>query len=311
MSVSIVSTYASSSFFTNAAAKATMKTAYQSLLDTLPTSYELLSLETSAGQTNIVRLGPSDGTPLLLLHARHSCAPLILHQYAELLTQFRVYAIDLPGQPNLSAEVRLSVSTDAYGQWMFEILTRLGIWHATLVGVDLGAFVALKSLVFDERRIAAAYLIAPLGVHTEVWWRQYWYLQRPLQRFVRRRQVRHLHQLADVLWKEYDQETLTYWKAVLPGYSPDKNKMPSLAYSATRRIKTPVYCFAGNQDWYFTNRNWSTIAQKLLPSLECCVTLKNSKHFPSATDTDLIVDCIKTTSHAYRTTPGSLASPKR
>lgn len=209
------------SFFVPLAARAKMEELYQTYLERLPPGTELLSVETSFGRTNVVQLGKPGAPALVLLHGRNACAPLVIPHFQELLPQFRLYAIDLPGQPNLSAEVRLPAQTNTYGQWMHELLSKLGIWYANLVGIDLGAYAILKSLQFDARRVAAAYLITPIGLHSANRWQHYWLLERPFSRFSKKPSPKNLRQLTEGLWQRPDEDLLAFWEELLPQYELD------------------------------------------------------------------------------------------
>ncbi|MGH1436706.1 MAG: alpha/beta fold hydrolase [Lewinella sp.] len=137
---------------------------YFNKLDELATPYQSTSIETSFGDTHIVFLGPSDKPPLVLLHEAQSNAALMIEAFKGLLQDFRVYAIDILGETNLSAPFSLPKTDESYAQWMFELLTRLNIEEGTLVGLEKGGFIAWKSLDFLKNRITRAFLIAPAGV---------------------------------------------------------------------------------------------------------------------------------------------------
>lgn len=285
------------SFFKTSAAQAKMEEAYQTIVERLPGSSELVSIDTSFGLTNVVRMGITTGPALVLLHARNSCAPLMLRHFLALLPDFRIYAIDLPGHPNLSSEMRLLARTNAYGQWMYEVLSKLGIWHANLVGIDIGAYAVLKSLLFDARRIAAAYLITPLGLHTANRWQHYWQFQRPLQRYIRTPSPLNLRELADQLWQAPDEDMLSFWAAVLPDYTPDSSYLPSLNHQALSKLTTPIYCFIGSNESYFSKQE--TFNQ--IPSLRSTIILPNFGYLPSPSAFPLIIEHIKNTFHEHRT----------
>lgn len=152
------------SLFDNPQAKVNIEKLYHQQLENLGVGYEFRLVETSFGNTNIIITGAVDKPPLVLLHGTNSCAPIALEGLLGLKNEFRIYAIDIIGQPNLSAATRLNKKDNTYGQWMYEILSCLNLWQVTLVGSSLGGFISWKTIVFDERRIANIFLIAPEGI---------------------------------------------------------------------------------------------------------------------------------------------------
>lgn len=284
------------SFFATPTARLKMEKAYQTYLDRLPAGAELLSIDTSYGSTNVLRIGTPGDPALVLLHARNACAPLAMHHFLDLLPHFRIYAIDLPGQPNLSVEIRLPPRTNAYGQWMHELLSKLGIWYANLVGIELGAYAALKSLTFDARRVAAAYLVTPLGLHTSSKWQHYWRQQRLFTRFLRNPLSGNLDKLASRMWQERDDEMLGFWEETLPNYSADLSYIPAIPHDNLSGLTTPIYCFVGSDDQYFSMRT----EHLQIPSLQSTTVLPNCGYLPSPTAYALIVKHLQNTFREHR-----------
>jgi pimeloyl-ACP methyl ester carboxylesterase len=68
--------------------------------------YEKISLETSYGSAFAIACGEKSLPPLFLLHGSSSNSAMWISDAAEYAKHFRVYALDLPGEPGRSAEVR-------------------------------------------------------------------------------------------------------------------------------------------------------------------------------------------------------------
>ena len=231
-----------------------MENSYQQLLDYLPLSYELFAIDTTFGMTNIVSTGKRGGPPLVLLHGRHSCAPLVLHQFKDLLYSHQTYAVDIPGQPNWSTEIRLSTKSDAYAQWMYEILSRLRLQHAILIGIELGALIAYKSFHFDNQYIAEAYLIAIASSGIRDRWQYYWCEQRPLYNFCRSGKASWLDLYSKHTKQPVDSLSFSYWQKLLPYYLPDLHQPPSISRQAIERIDKPIYHFNDWNAWKTRNK---------------------------------------------------------
>ncbi|QGY42204.1 hypothetical protein GM418_00595 [Maribellus comscasis] len=67
---------------------------------------------------------------MVLLHDSNSCAPAAIEILIDLTRNFRIYAVDIPGQSNLNEEFLLDVNDNSYGKWMYEILSRLAVKNA-------------------------------------------------------------------------------------------------------------------------------------------------------------------------------------
>lgn len=142
---------------------------YWHKLDELPVRYELMLIETTFGDTNIAITGTENKQALVLLHGATTSASLAFETLKELVNDFKIYAVALPDQPNPSAEIMLNLQDSSYGKWMFEILSRLGVLNVILLAFEWDGFVALKTLAFDEKRIAKTFLVAPVGIIKPNW----------------------------------------------------------------------------------------------------------------------------------------------
>lgn len=150
-------------FYSSLDAKKEIEKQYWHKLDEFPISYELIRIETTYGDTQIVITGEKENPPLVLLYGL-SGTSFAGDTTLNLVNNFRIYAVNVLFQTKLSDECGLSVNDDSYGKWMYEIMSRLGVRNVFLTGIFLGGFVALKTLAFDETKIAKAFLINPTGL---------------------------------------------------------------------------------------------------------------------------------------------------
>lgn len=272
------------SFFYSAGAKKEMIRLYFQKLDKLPIRYELMKIETTFGDTNLVITGPKEKPALVLLHGANACAPLAIDAMIGLVNDFRIYAVDIPGQPNLSEEFRLNAEDNSYGEWMYEILSRLGIYNTTLVGISLGGFIALKTLTFDEKRIARAFLISPAGIlngnplelFLKVCLRIKWYRMM--------KNTKHIRQVFEAVYSENDGFAEAFLAMIGLNYRIDFSSFPSISKQEAAKVKTPLTVFSAQSDILFPGERLLKRAKCLFPSLTDVVLLKDSKHIPSKTD---------------------------
>lgn len=143
-----------------------LQAVYCDKLDSLQIPYQKVTVESTFGDTSVILTGSEGKDPLVILHAENSAAPFALEVLHDLHDAFRIIAIDLPSSIGHLIGTKSIVEVDMIEQWLFEILTWLNIENITIVGISFGAFMAIRSMAFDSRRIKRAILIAPLGLTT-------------------------------------------------------------------------------------------------------------------------------------------------
>lgn len=137
---------------------------YDAKLNELSIPFTNRVINTQFGDTNVIVAGDSSKPPIIVIHGSNGCAPVALETYADLLDSFSVYAVDVLAQPNKSAETRLSMKDDSYGQWMNEVIEKLALEAVTMAGFSFGGLVILKTLIHNEHKIKEVYLSAPAYV---------------------------------------------------------------------------------------------------------------------------------------------------
>lgn len=281
------------SFFNNQQAEKEVELLYHNKLDELGIGYEFQKIETSFEDTNIIMTGEEGKPPLVLLHGSNGCAPIAIEALVGLVKDFRIYAIDIVGQPNLSAATRPSMQNDDYGKWMFEILSRLNIWDAILVGISFGGFISWKTLVFDARRISRTFLIVPAGIVNGNPLKAFWKIFLPMKLYKWWKNKKYVHQFLNELFTENDEFAFSYLSKVFLHFEMDFSPIPLIKYNEAKKITTPIYVVAAGDDLLFPGRKMLKRIKKIIPSLDGNLLLENSKHVPNQDGNDQIIEFIK------------------
>jgi pimeloyl-ACP methyl ester carboxylesterase len=140
---------------------------YQEVLKRWPVESEQLRVPTREGDTFVIASGPADAPPLVLLHGSAFNSAMWLGDVAAWSAHFRVYAVDVIGQAGASAPSRPPYDSEAYALWLDDVLDALAVPRASLVGLSLGAWIALDYAIRRGARAASLVLLCPAGVGRE------------------------------------------------------------------------------------------------------------------------------------------------
>lgn len=257
---------------------------YFEKLRALQIPYEFQTVETSYGDTNILTSGDLRKPPLVLVHGYYSCAPAAIEALLPLQAHFRIFAIDIPGQPNLSAAFRPAADGKAYGQWLYEVLSRLHISGALLVGISYGGYIAARALALNRRKIAKAILLVPAGIVGAS------ALQWPFKAawlyncLMGRKSSTQAEKRAALLVADRDDFAYRYLTAVLRNHTPNFTRAPRLRRSETAAITTPLYLVAAEKDVLYPGKRLLRRARRLFPSLAGELLLEGATHMPGQGD---------------------------
>ena len=137
---------------------------YQAFLKYWPVPNEQIQVPTQQGSTFVVVSGPKDAPPLLLLHGGAANSAMWMGAVAAFARSFRVYCIDMIGEPGLSVSARPSLASDAYAVWLDDVLDHLSIDRAWIVGVSLGGWLGLDYAIRRPERVERVAVLCPGGI---------------------------------------------------------------------------------------------------------------------------------------------------
>jgi pimeloyl-ACP methyl ester carboxylesterase len=137
---------------------------YAQFLNRWPVPSHHSYVHTREGETFVVVCGPENAPPLLLLHGSCANAAAFIFDVPVWAAHFRVYVIDMIGEPGFSAPSRPVLDSDAYALWLDDVMHGLGLDRAAIVGESLGGWLALDYAIRRPQRIARLALLCPGGV---------------------------------------------------------------------------------------------------------------------------------------------------
>ncbi|MEW5825881.1 MAG: alpha/beta fold hydrolase [Candidatus Bipolaricaulota bacterium] len=122
------------------------------------------TVETSLGKTHLLEAGPERAPALLLLHGTASNSATWLGDLPFWAQHFRVLAADIPGEPGLSEDRRLTLASDEPQTWLRDLLDALGLSSVHMVGLSLGGWMALRFATREPERVQALSLLSAGGL---------------------------------------------------------------------------------------------------------------------------------------------------
>jgi pimeloyl-ACP methyl ester carboxylesterase len=140
---------------------------YRQALQRWPVPNRQLLVPTRQGDTFVIASGEPNETPIVLLHGSGTNSAVWMRDVAELAERYRVYAIDVIGEPGLSAPSRPPLTSDAYAAWLDDVWTHLGLARAGIIGVSLGGWLALDYAIRRPERVEALSLVSPAGIGSQ------------------------------------------------------------------------------------------------------------------------------------------------
>ena len=152
------------SIYRNEAGENEIMSYYDSILSIWPVKFETKRLMTKHGDTFVITSGEKNAPSLILLHGAASNSTAWAGEVAEYSRHFRVYAIDILGEPGKSSHNRLRWDSLDYAEWLNDLLTALAIKKTSIVGLSQGAWTALRFATCYPEKIEKLVLLTPAGI---------------------------------------------------------------------------------------------------------------------------------------------------
>jgi pimeloyl-ACP methyl ester carboxylesterase len=137
---------------------------YLTFLKYWPVPNEHLRVPTREGETFVIASGDPASPPLVLFHGGLTNSVTWMPDVAVWAKHFRVYAVDMIGEPGFSAPSRPNLATEAYALWLDDVMKGLSVNRTSLVGVSLGGWLALDYATRRPEFVEKLAVLCPAGV---------------------------------------------------------------------------------------------------------------------------------------------------
>jgi len=149
--------------FDSPAGEAAYLAAYAANMKFWPVPYESLDVSSRFGRTHLVACGPEDAPPLVLLHGHSASLTMWWPNAADLGRDFRLFAIDVMGQPGKSVPADPITSRAEYVEWLTAVLDALHLDRVCMAGMSYGGWLTLNFAMAAPERLERIVLLSPAG----------------------------------------------------------------------------------------------------------------------------------------------------
>lgn len=156
------------SVFRNEIGKQLVLEVYDKIIDSIDIQYQDIYLSTRLGETHIITTGSDSNPPLILIHAYYASAASWHKNLKQLSENFKVYNVDIIGDPNKSKPIKLIRHINDFIDWFEDILEGLNIDSAIFVGNSVGAFHIVNYYLHSPHRIKKMVLIGPAATFRQI-----------------------------------------------------------------------------------------------------------------------------------------------
>ena len=274
--------------YRSATGRAAVEREYARWLATIPEPVRSRRIPTRFGEAHVLSVDPSSerdrpstvaGEPAIIALAGTNfpavaCGPLF--PLAE--RGFRVFAVDLIGQPGRSEGIRLAPSRAEAVEWLEEVMDGLALPIAHFVGHSLGGHLALRFAAARPPRVGRVALICPSGlmrlrVPSGVLRRTVAWLARP-NRGTSRALLRVMSEAGS------DVEDLVPWMSAVGRHVRTSLAPRPLPDAVLRAIGRPVLVIAGEVDPFLPGHRLARTAKRELPLARTVVVAGGSHLLP-------------------------------
>ena len=226
--------------------------------------YQPVTVPTRHGETFIIASGDPHAPALMLLHGSASNAVSWIGEAAAYSVHFRVYAVDIPGEPGRSSQNRPSWDGPAFAEWVEDVLNGLHAERASLLGISQGWLDGAQVRYSAAgTRLEKLVLLAPGGVAAV---RPSFLLHAiPLSLMGRWGAER----INCIVFGDtpMDPEAVVFMNEILSGFKPRIEPQTLFTDEELRRLTMPVLLIAGRRDALLPSEKTAQRLQALLPDV--------------------------------------------
>lgn len=249
--------------------------------------YEKLDIATAFGNTRILAVNheKSELKPLLFLPGARTCGIFWdVNNHLQILgNKYRIYLLDVVGQPSLSDGNCPQLASDDYGNWLDEVCEKINFGKGVCIGASFGGLLIFKLAAVAPERIEKAVLMNPVGLSyiSLAPWTLYNTLKpvffptrKNVETFMRKIVFSQTEKPEGDLWKRLaDYIEISVRDFEFAGDYPTK-----LTDAEVLKLNAETHLIVGDSDALIPHQNTVKRARKLLSNLKSVEILQNIGH---------------------------------
>lgn len=236
---------------------------YDEILSAWPLPLEKREINTSFGRAFVLAWGNPHNPPLVLLHGSMSNSSMWIGEAVEYAKHFRLYAIDIPGEPGHSDPVRLDLRSPEPGLWLDQVLNGLHISSTNLAGISMGGFFALRYASAFPEKIKKLVLLCPAGVTSQ----RLSFLWKAIKFIVLGMKGTEATTRLVFGNTNVPEETIAYTRLISSHFTPVL-AIPNIPDKILTKVKTPTLLIAGDKDVLLDSKKTINRLTKLLTDFQ-------------------------------------------
>jgi pimeloyl-ACP methyl ester carboxylesterase len=252
------------SIYKNPRAERNIQATYTRALEAWPVEHIHLHLPTRFGETFVIASGQPSAPPLILLHGAGSNSSSWAGDIKAYAQHFRVYAVDLLGEPGRSAPSRPDWNSAGYAEWLEDVLNGLHVTRAMLLGLSQGAWTALQFATLRPERVEKLVLLTPGGIVPDKL--SFVFQALPLT-FLGSWGIKRLARLL-FAGKPIPPQVEASMLETFSGFKPRLGVLPIFADDALRALPMPVLAMIGTHDALRDGEKIVSRLRTLVPNFE-------------------------------------------
>jgi len=230
--------------FRTAEGKNAVYQAYDAFLGRMRIPHELVHVDTRFGKAFAIAAGNKNAPVLMLLHGSGMNSAMWIEEMETYTKHFKVYAVDLQGEPGKSDDKQLRFEGSDFDNWLHDVFVGLSIPRASIVGISLGAWLALKFAITHPSMVEKVVLLCPAGVGPQkisFGYRALFYL------LLGDKGIKRLYRKVNG-GKPVAQEMLDYQLLIGKHFNFRRERIPLFTDEELSRLTMPSLTFVGQKD---------------------------------------------------------------
>lgn len=244
--------------------KAAVLKFYDSMLEHWISPNEKFYVNTRYGKTFIIACGEKEAPPLILLHGSAMNTAMWMGDVQAYSRYYRVYAVDIQGEPGKSDEKQLPFKGPAFAEWLQDVYNALSVKKASLIGMSLGAWLAVRFSVSYTEKVENLVLLCPAGIGPQ---RISFLINATIHRLLGEKIVSRLFRKVN-LDERIPEVFLKYQKLIGESFNYRREIIPLFSDNELKQLSMPVALFVGGKDVIIHSAKSAKRLRALLPHAE-------------------------------------------